>query len=120
MANPSSSSTESSSSGSSSTISSSSGSSDSFDGPPAQLGGKRQGRRKNGHKFSCKCPICINMKHAKRSKRNRDNKRGGTKKRKQGGGEEKDELDMTSHGMDDDDESKYDMAAFLAESKRLR
>ena len=28
-----------------------------------QMGGKR---RKNGHKYSCKCPICINMKHAKR------------------------------------------------------
>ena len=28
-----------------------------------QMGGKR---RRNGHKYSCKCPICINMKHAKR------------------------------------------------------
>lgn len=65
------------------------------------------GKKKNGHKANCGCPICINMKHAKRSKRNRDNKRGGTKKRKQGGGEEKDELDMTSHGMDDD-ETKLD------------
>ena len=29
----------------------------------SQMGGKR---RRNGHKYSCKCPICINMKHAKR------------------------------------------------------
>ena len=28
-----------------------------------QMGGKK---RRNGHKYSCKCPICINMKHAKR------------------------------------------------------
>ena len=28
----------------------------------AQLGG---GKKKNGHKMSCGCPICINMKHAK-------------------------------------------------------
>ena len=28
-----------------------------------QDGGKR---RKNGHKMICKCPICVNMKHAKR------------------------------------------------------
>jgi len=30
---------------------------------PDQMGGKR---RKNGHKYSCACPICINIKHAKR------------------------------------------------------
>jgi len=28
-----------------------------------QMGGKK---RSNGHKYSCKCPICVNMKHAKR------------------------------------------------------
>ena len=22
-------------------------------------------RKKNGHKANCKCPICVNMKHAK-------------------------------------------------------
>ena len=65
------------------------------------------GKKKNGHKANCGCPICINMKHAKRSKRNRDNKRGGTKTRKQGGGEE-DELDMKTHGTEDDDETKLD------------
>jgi hypothetical protein len=40
---------------------SSTDSAESFD--EVQMGGKR---RKNGHKYSCKCPICINMKHAKR------------------------------------------------------
>ena len=72
---------------------------------PTQLGGGK--KKGNGHKANCGCPICINMKHAKRSKRNRDNKRGGTKTRKQGGGEA-DELDMKTHGMDDDDETKLD------------
>jgi len=36
-----------------------------------QLGGRR--KKQNGHKDNCKCPICINMKYAKRSKK----KRGG-------------------------------------------
>jgi len=27
---------------------------------------KKSGRRKNGHKMTCSCPICINMKHCKR------------------------------------------------------
>jgi hypothetical protein len=31
--------------------------------PTAQLGGVR---KKNGHKESCKCPICMNMKHDKK------------------------------------------------------
>ena len=26
------------------------------------------GKKKNGHKAKCKCPICINMKHANKSK----------------------------------------------------
>jgi hypothetical protein len=30
--------------------------------PTAQMGGKK----KNGHKASCGCPICVNMKHSKR------------------------------------------------------
>ena len=34
-----------------------------------QLGGKKHkkfvSKKKNGHKDNCKCPICINMKHAK-------------------------------------------------------
>jgi hypothetical protein len=34
-----------------------------------QMGGKK---RRNGHKYSCKCPICVNMKHAKRGGDNDD------------------------------------------------
>lgn len=30
--------------------------------PTAQMGGKK----KNGHKSACGCPICVNMKHSKR------------------------------------------------------
>lgn len=45
---------------STSTTSSSSGSV--LNVPTAQLGGKK----KNGHKATCGCPICINMKHSKR------------------------------------------------------
>jgi len=30
--------------------------------PTAQMGGKK----KNGHKATCGCPICVNMKHSKR------------------------------------------------------
>ena len=40
-----------------------SGNLDEVIGDKPQDGGKR---RKNGHKMICKCPICINMKHAKR------------------------------------------------------
>jgi hypothetical protein len=59
------------------------------------------GEKKNGHKSQCKCPICINMKYAKGSKNNRHNKRGETKKNRRGGGD-KDELDETTHGMDNE------------------
>jgi hypothetical protein len=36
--------------------------------PSAQLGGKKKikSKKKNGHKDNCKCPICINMKYAKK------------------------------------------------------
>ena len=36
--------------------------------PSAQLGGKRKFKsiKKNGHKDNCGCPICINMKYAKK------------------------------------------------------
>ena len=40
---------------------------------PATIGG---GKKANGHKAACKCPICINMKHQTASKKNRRVKRG--------------------------------------------
>lgn len=53
-----------------------------------QLGGRN--KKRNGHKDNCKCPICINMKYAKRSKKKRggenedeyENMEGGIKKRR--------------------------------------
>ena len=53
-----------------------------------QLGGRK--KKRNGHKDNCKCPICINMKYAKRSKKKRggenddeyENMEGGIKKRR--------------------------------------
>ena len=50
------------------------------------------GKKKNGHKAKCGCPICVNMKHAKGTKRNKRNKRGGSKKRR-GGRNEPEEID---------------------------
>lgn len=62
----------------------------------AQLGG---GKKKNGHKMSCGCPICINMKHAKHggsscsthsghgvSQKDCSSKTGGKKSKKKGNG----------------------------------
>ena len=46
---------------------------------------KMGGKKKNGHKANCACPICVNMKHAKGTKRNKRNKRGGSKRRRRGG-----------------------------------
>ena len=42
----------------------------------AQLGG---GKKKNGHKMSCGCPICVNMKHAKHGGSSCSIKTGGKK-----------------------------------------
>ena len=53
---------------------------------------KMGGKKKNGHKANCECPICVNMKHAKGTKRNKRNKRGGSKKRR-GGRNEPEEID---------------------------
>jgi hypothetical protein len=62
---------------------------------------KMGGKKKNGHKANCGCPICINMKHAKGTKRNRHNKRGGSKRKRRGGGEDEDELDESPNKMEE-------------------
>ena len=59
------------------------------------------GKKKNGHKAKCGCPICVNMKHAKGTKRNKRNKHGGSKRKRRGGGEDKDELDETPNKMEE-------------------
>ena len=59
------------------------------------------GKKKNGHKSNCGCPICVNMKHAKGTKRNKRNKRGGSKRRRRVGGEDKDEA---PNGMKEEEE----------------
>jgi len=46
----------------------------------AQLGGKKS----NGHKASCGCPICINMKHAKHGGSSCSLKTGGKKRKGNG------------------------------------
>lgn len=66
--------------------SSSSGSSSSSDsltasGMKTHLGGAK---KKNGHKMTCGCPICKNMKHAKRGGSSCSNKIGGKKGKKNG------------------------------------
>lgn len=48
----------------------------------AQLGGKK----KNGHKMSCGCPICVNMKHAKHGGSACSIKTGGKKRKGKGNG----------------------------------
>lgn len=61
-----------------SSTSSSSGSMSST--PVAQLGGKK----KNGHKAACRCPICVNMMHSKRGGSNMPApmmKKGGRRRR---------------------------------------
>lgn len=78
------------------------------------------GKKKNGHKANCGCPICINMKHAKRSRRNKQHKRRGTKKVR-GGSDGDDELDKTQHGMDDEselDETQHGMNGGRRKKKR--
>ena len=56
-------------------------SSDSVPGvEPAQLGGKK----KNGHKMNCGCPICVNMKHAKHGGSSCAIKTGGKKRKGNG------------------------------------
>jgi hypothetical protein len=66
---------------------------------PATIGG---GKKANGHKAACKCPICLNMKHQKVSKKNRRvtrpnrTRRGGAdglgkRKRGEDSGEESEE-----------------------------
>jgi hypothetical protein len=44
---------------------------------------KTGGKKANGHKTTCKCPICVNMKHQKASKKNRRVKR--SKRTRRGG-----------------------------------
>jgi hypothetical protein len=67
----------------------------------ATIGG---GKKANGHKSACKCPICLNMKHQKASKKNRRvtrpnrTRRGGAdglgkRKRGEDSGEESEEED---------------------------
>jgi hypothetical protein len=57
-------------------------SSDSLSGvESAQLGG---GKKKNGHKMSCGCPICVNMKHAKHGGSSCKVKTGGKKRKGNG------------------------------------
>jgi hypothetical protein len=67
----------------------------------AKEGGRKK-KKKNGHKANCKCPICINMKHANKSKytKNKKNKRGGTKRRRRGGGEDDEESAEASANAD--------------------
>lgn len=48
----------------------------------AQLGGKK----KNGHKMSCGCPICVNMKHSKHGGSSCAIKTGGKKRKGKGNG----------------------------------
>jgi hypothetical protein len=66
---------------------------------------KMGGKKKNGHKANCGCPICVNMKHAKGTKRNRHNKRGGSKRRKRGGRDEiEEEPEEVEVELEDEDE----------------
>jgi hypothetical protein len=44
-------------------------------GPGFKVGGTRKRRRSNGHKATCKCPICKNMKKKTRRHRKRSHKR---------------------------------------------
>ena len=60
---------------------------------PTQLGGSK--KKKNCHKAMCECPICVNMKHANKSKytKNKKNKRCNSKRKCGGEGEEIKALD---------------------------
>jgi hypothetical protein len=59
-------------------------SSDSLSGVESvQLGG---GKKKNGHKMTCGCPICVNMKHAKHGGSSCAIKTGGKKRKGKGNG----------------------------------
>jgi hypothetical protein len=55
---------------------------------PTQLGGSK--KKKNCHKAMCECPICVNMKHANKSKytKNKKNKRCNSKRKCGGEGVE--------------------------------
>lgn len=64
---------------------------------PASIGG---GKKSNGHKAMCKCPICVNMKHQQASKKNRRVTRG---KRTRRGGDKDDDDDTDTNDTDDDD-----------------
>ena len=44
-------------------------------GPGFKVGGTRKRRRSNGHKATCKCPICKNMKKKTRRHRKRSHRR---------------------------------------------
>ena len=63
---------------------------------PASIGG---GKRSNGHKTTCKCPICVNMKHQQVSKKNRRVTRG---KRTRRGGDKDDDDDTNDDDTDKD------------------
>ena len=68
------------------------------------------GKKKNGHKANCGCPICINMKHAKGTKRNRHNKRGGSKRRKKGGRDEiEEEPEEVEEELENEDENEDEL-----------
>jgi hypothetical protein len=61
------------------------------------------GKKANGHKTTCKCPICVNMKHQKASKKNRRVKRSKRTRRGGGGGdsdEEDNALDISNEDYD--------------------
>jgi hypothetical protein len=76
---------------------------------------KMGGKKKNGHKANCGCPICVNMKHAKGTKRNRHNKRGGSKRKRGGRDEEVEESEEVQEEVEeepedeDEDETKEDI-----------
>jgi len=72
-----------------------------------QLGGKK----KNGHKANCKCPICINMKHANKSKyikNKKHNKRGGTRRKRKGGAEKDEDSSSDEEEKEESDEEMED------------
>jgi hypothetical protein len=63
------------------------------------------GKKANGHKSTCKCPICVNMKHQKASKKNRRVTRNRTMK----GGVKRDrngKIIVQANNNDDDDDNE--------------
>ena len=108
------------------------------DNTPTQLGGrkkkmKRGGedpmvesgiggeKKKNGHKANCECPICVNMKHANKSKytKNKKNKRGGTKKRRGGNDDDDDDEDVADAPANADN-SGSDASASVRDARVAR